>query len=321
MKWIKVMVLAFVISLFNPTRVRAGAEVLGMHIMQPEEVGEVRNLFEDDVWRYVTVPYSVDDQNKDRWQEFLAKAGENKLVPLVRLMTRFNGDYWEVPSRYDVVRATEFLGSLNWPSDRIHVILFNEPNHAPEWGGQVDVASYVRITSFAADWLHTENKNFLVLPAGLDMAAANGGGTVEAYGFLTQVLKVEPKWLDKFNGWTSHSYPNPGFVGSPYDQSKMSIAGFKRELAFVDRYAVAELPVYITETGWKQTEWNEKNLANYWAYALGQVWNDKRVKTVTPFVWQGSPGPFEQFSFLNPDGTPTPQFEAVREVVMEEAGG
>jgi hypothetical protein len=314
------VILVVLIGLVKPVRVKAKGEVLGMHIMQPEEVVEVRQLFDDDQWRYVTIPYSVDDRNPQKWQDFFNNAREKKLIPLLRLTTRFNGQVWEIPTRYDVVKATTFLSQLDWPNDQKHVILFNEPNQATEWGGEIDPQEYGHLLEFAADWLHTENKNFVVLPAGLDAAARDTNETQDSFRFLGAMLTTNPELINKIDAWVSHSYPNPGFTSSAFTSGKSSIAGFKNELDFLRKYSNKEFKVYITETGWKNTGSVSRRLVDYYRYAINTVWHDDRVVAVTPFIWQGAPGMFAEFSFLNPDGSPTPQFEAVREIIDEDKG-
>lgn len=74
------------------------------------------------------------------------------------------------------------------------------------------------------------------------------------------------------------------------------------------------LPVYITETGWRATKTNSNKLTQYYQYANKYIWSDPRVVAVTPFVLQGAPGPFAEFSFIN-DGQPTAQYQALQSAI------
>ncbi|MDO8741683.1 MAG: hypothetical protein Q7J11_00885, partial [Candidatus Roizmanbacteria bacterium] len=57
-----------------------------------------------------------------------------------------------------------------------------------------------------------------------------------------------------------------------------------------------ELPVFITETGWKRG--NEEIVANNFQTAYDQIWlPDERIKAVTPFVLDYQGDPFLEFSW------------------------
>jgi len=126
------------------------------------------------------------------------------------------------------------------------------------------------------------------------------------------MLASRSSLLEKIDGWTSHSYPNPGFAASPHDTSKQSIRGFEHELAFLKNFSQKDFDVYITETGWKRTPKNEPNLEEYYTYAIEEVWSHQQVKAVTPFVFQANAGPFQPFSFINQDGSPTTSYLALK---------
>jgi len=231
------------------------------------------------------------------------------------LATRFQDGAWQVPTKKDVVSQIEFLSQLDWPTDKRYLIAYNEPNHAPEWGGQLDPTSYAQVLEFVADWAHTEGKNFIVLPAALDQAAPNGQATMEAYRFLNQMLANNPEVFKKIDVWNAHAYPNPGFLASPTSTSKMSLKSFVYELDWLKEKVGRDLPVVITETGWKETPFNRWRLDDYYTYALKNIWSDSRVIAVTPFTLKGSPGPFSQFSFLDAVGKPTAQYHALQTAI------
>ncbi len=119
------------------------------------------------------------------------------------------------------------------------------------------------------------------------------------------------------DAWNSHSYPNPGFSASPLLSGKNSLRGFEHELAFLDQYLEKKLPVYITETGWVETKKTGGWLSQYYKYAVQHIWSDVQVKAVTPFVLNGAPGTFEEFSFYDKNGNPTKQFYALRKAIEE----
>lgn len=188
----------------------------GIHILDHEELDDAISLLkaDDEIERsYVTITFPLSDLNrKDDWQKFMKKAKDNKIIPLVRLVTEFDGKYWAIPKKKNIIDQITFLSSLEWPTDEKHIIVFNEPNHITEFGGKVDPADYAKNLKFTADWAHTESKNYKVLPAGLDQAAPNGITTMEAFTFLNYMLRENPDIFEKIDYWNSHSYPNPGFI-------------------------------------------------------------------------------------------------------------
>ena len=205
-----------ILGLFFPLEATAREFGLGVHILSPDELGFVLPYRGTAERFYVTVPFHLSDRRDVRWNEFFAKSLENKITPILRLSTDFSVETgsWRRPTKRDIVDGLVFLSSLHWTGERI-VVLFNEPNHANEWGGSVNPEHYADIAMFTASWLHTEAGIFTVLPAGLDSAAPNGSSTMDSLYFWQRVFARQPDLPNWINGWTSHSYPNPDFTGSP----------------------------------------------------------------------------------------------------------
>lgn len=311
---------AITIFLLCAQTVRA-AEVLGVHILNTGELDAAKHLVKTekrkDAWDYVTIPFTLDDIRRGvDWQKFFYQARDLKFQPIVRLATRFDRGVWVVPTRKDIVDMIAVLSSLDWPlpSERI-VVVFNEPNHAKEWGGHLKPSEYAHVLQFAADWMHTEMLGYVVLPAGLDLDAPNSASTMEAFVFLERMIDEESRVLNSLDGWTSHSYPNPAFSASPTVNGKNSLRGFEYELAFLKKYTDREFPVYITETGWVDSKKTKRWLPQYYQYAVDHIWSDPRVRAVTPFVLQGAPGSFAQFSFYDSNGKPTLHFNAYQKAL------
>lgn len=296
---------------------------VGIHILRPEELEEAKKLIaidqNADTWHYVTVPITHEDMKDPvKWQKFFDTAKEQKVIPLVRLTTRFEKDSWIVPNKKQVVEQITFLGELNWPTDKKHIIVFNEVNHAKEWGGTLDPAGYARILEFTSSWARSENKNFVILPAAMDLAAPNGSQTLEAFNYLQQMKKENPDIFAYVDVWNSHSYPNPAFSAAPTGTAKNSMRGFKHELAFLKKETGKDYQVMITETGWENNAKTSRWLYSYYEYAVDHIWSDPQVLAVTPFILQGSPGPFSGFSFLDESGKPTKQYLALQEALAKE---
>lgn len=308
-------------AFFPPILLAKEAEVLGIHILSPHDHQYATKLLKTESnqgqWHYVTIPLSLNDlEKKDDWVQFFEKCKKDKLIPIVRLASKYENGSWKRPSRKEIVALFEFLNQLPWPTDRRYIIAFNEVNHAKEWGGQVDPISYTQTLEFVANWAHTEQGNYLVLPAAMDLAAPTSRETTEAFNYLSQMLTANPWIFDHVDYWNSHSYPNPGFSSRPTTSGKNSLRGFEYELNFLKNKTGKDFSVFITETGWVDNRLTRPWLDNYYLYALQHIWSDSRVKGVTPFLLRGAPGPFESFSFYDDGGNPTAMFNAFQSGVL-----
>ena len=306
--------LALMVGLAFPGRV-AAAPALGIHLLDPRELPAAAELARNGA---VTVVLRSDDRDQQVWQQFLDQAAENNVMPIIRLATDWQGESWRRPTKRDIVEHARFLSNLDWHADQLRVVMFNEPNHAAEWGGRVDGADYARVLAFGADWFHTETKQYVVLPAGLDAAAPNGKKTMDNLAFIKQMLAEKPSLTAQIDGWTAHAYANPAFSGSPADTNEMSVRSFNHELKLLVRYSQRQWSVYITEAGWKRTSRNARMVANYYTQAVKGAWNDESIQAITPFVFAAKDSPFEAFAFVNPDGSATPQYEAWKQLKTTE---
>lgn len=308
------------LGLASPVSARENS-VFGIHLMNPGEIekaSELLNPAPNDEWNYVTVPLTLDDIKKpNEWKEFFAQAKQKKIIPIVRLMTRFDNGSWQVPTKKNIVDLVTFMSSFEWPTDKRYIIVFNEVNHAKEWGGKIDPQSYADTLTFTADWAHSEAKNYQVLPAAMDLDAPNGGSTKEAFQYLSEMLSYNAQIFDTVDYWNSHSYPNPAFSSSPTKTGKNSMRGFATELAYLKDKTGKDFRTFVTETGWTENGTTRRWLNSYYQYTSDNIWSDEHVVAVTPFVLQGDPGPFSGFSFLDKNGKPTNQYHAYQEVIKQ----
>lgn len=321
-----ISVWALLVGVWLATRAVSAARppALGIHILHPGEIGEAVELIKTDdnreQWNYVTIPLSLEDlERHDEWQAAFDEAKKHKINPVVRLTSRFDPDLgaWTIPTRGEIIQLFRFLSELNWPRDAKLIIAFNEPNHASEWGGKLDPASYAQALQFVIDWAHTEFNGYRVLPAGMDLAAPNGGETMEAFAYLSGMVAAEPEIFTRIDYWNSHSYPNPAFSSSPAASGQNSLRGYQYELDWLAQRGV-EKKVLITETGWEANAKTLPHLAEWYAQAR-EIWEDTRVLAVTPFVMRGDPGPFARFSMIDKDSQRTRQYEAYRGAIETNA--
>lgn len=321
---------AFIVGLgllFLTPETAAAASKYGIHILHPGEVRSAAQLLKDldglgtNEWRYVTVPLALKDtQNPHEWEAFFHECAEYQLLPIVRLVTAFDGTNWTVPSRADTVTLLNFISQFDWPGSERYVILYNEVNHAAEWGGSIDPAGYAETLRFGSNWARTQDPPLFVLPAGLDLAAPTGTQTMDAFQYWAAAYAADPEIFTYADGWTAHAYPNPGFVSPPTYLGRDGLYGFEYEQEFLNKltdgaFGERGLPIFITETGWRATFLTRRYLPSYYKYAVWHIWSDPQVRAVTPFLLQGDPGPFAEFGFIDAAGEPTVQFEAYQDAV------
>ena len=299
----------------------------GMSLAQPntDQFSQVKELVNSNGgdWGYVTLIIEEKDRNKEKWQGIFDHLRTLHLVPIIRLATSAEGENWRRPETKDAIDWANFLDSLNWVTKNRYITLFNEPNHGSEWGGEVDVKSFAKVSLEFAKKLKEKNKDFFVMLAGFDASAPSWmPGLEDEETFLEKMFKSEIQNSKSetnsnlknsnfenclefsascfefyFDGWSSHSYPNPGFSGSPYSAGRGTIRTYEWELGLLKGLGVnKELPVFITETGWKRG--NEGTVADNFQIAFDQVWDpDNRVVAVTPFIFDYQGEPFLEFSW------------------------
>lgn len=289
---------------------------IGIHILFPSELPAAAKLVNSSGgdWGYVTIPIQAGDRNLQKWQAFMDQAKQLHLIPIIRLATEgdyFNTSVWRKPTYADVLDFANFLNSLTWPTQNRYIIIFNEVNRADEWGGQENPQEYADILSYAVTAFKTANPNFFIIAAGMDNAAANTNTSMNEYAFFQGMNEAVPGIFNQIDGVASHSYPNPGFSEPPSIHTSESITSFAYEHSLIESMSNKALPIFITETGWSQNIFSQATIGSYFTEALNTVWNDPTIVAVTPFLLNAGGGPFAQFSFTNPDGSPNLVYQAV----------
>lgn len=290
---------------------------IGIHILDVSELPQAAQLVNNNGgdWGYVTIPIQEGDQNLIKWQQFMDDCRKYHIIPIIRLATEddyFNTQDWSTPTDNNIVDFANFLNSLNWPTKNRYIIVYNEVNRADEWGGQVDPAGYANLLSFAVKEFKSKSPDFFIISAGLDNAAPNQGTTyMNEYDYLTAMNQAVPGIFTQIDGMSSHSYPNPGFSQPPDINSLMGVGSFIHERNLIQSMGGKELPVFITETGWSTSAVSDSTAAQYYDTTFKTIWNDSDIVAITPFLLEAGAGPFTQFSFINPDGSKTQQYQYI----------
>ncbi|MDO8618942.1 MAG: hypothetical protein Q7R49_03260 [Candidatus Daviesbacteria bacterium] len=299
----------------------------GIHIIAatPDESSPAASLVNTNGdWGYITVLIESKDRNHNKWQEFFNDLRRRHLIPLVRLATQPEGNYWKVPYEGEEIAWADFLDALNWPTKNRYIIIYNEPNHATEWGNKVDARSYAETLDKTITTLKAKNRDFFVLNAGFDASAPSVMPRYEEqFDFMKQMDEAVPGIFDKLDGWVSHSYPNPEFVGSPDAIGRGTVRTYLWEIQQLRSLGVSKnLPVFITETGWKHAEGLQMNfnlpdsgtVAKYYQQAFEGAWNAHQIVAVTPFLLSYQEVPFDNFSFKRLTGDFYPMFQAIKDL-------
>jgi len=289
----------------------ASGNIFGLHLTQPNDLTTAKDIINSSGgdWGWVTIVVPLNQLNHQTWQDFFDNCRQDHLIPIIRLATVADGSNWKVPSTSDIDNLANFLNSLNWPTKNQYVVLFNEANHAQEWGGKIDVKNYIDISIYASQKFKSLNPNFFILSGGLDLAAPQKLPDFEsAQNFYQEIYNYNPAYFENIDGIASHSYPNHGFVGTPKDSGQHSIRGYLWELDFIAKLGVQrEFPVFITETGWPHHEGIDKKNGFYTTTTTAKflsdaldIWSaDPKIMAVTPFTYNYYQTPFDHFSWLD----------------------
>lgn len=319
---------------------------------------------------YVTEVIRSDDLDVARWQRFMDLCAERELIPIIRLATTFDRtrNYWNAPPRdadgsYRTIAAqyAAFLGALDWPSERHYVIVGNEPNHGNEWSGAADPAAYARFLVDVAAAVRAADPAVFILNAGFDPYTPHTNGQpfidgmsyMDSESFMDEMVAAQPDVFSVIDGWATHPYPPNQFTSGPWEQlyavdylngasNPMHIApppgvfnrgvnGYEWELFKLATYGVRDLPVFITETGWRHAESTDPNaldfiaglpdattVAAYFDLTLRgnngrypqypetgwTAWlDDPRVVAITPFAFNGVPHEWGHTNWLQLDAS------------------
>jgi len=314
--------LFFIFSLFFPKQALAAFDRIdtvnnkfGVHLALPteedlESTAKLVNSNNGD-WGYVTLVMGEKDLDLNKWQAVFDKARQLHLIPIIRLSSSFENEYWRACKPEEAQKWADFLDSLNWVVKNRYVILFNEPNHGSEWGDKVDPVGYGQTALAFAKSLKAKNHEFFVMLAGFDSAAPSSTPQYEdEVNFLNQMINSIPGGADELftyiDGWASHSYPNHGFISSPTATGRNSVRSYQWELSLLKVLGVKkDLPVFITETGWPHKEgvninnsfYSASQVANYFQTYFNLITQDSQIVAITPFILNYQGEPFDHFSW------------------------
>jgi len=319
-KYILLLILIVCTCFFiNPKRILAVENPLsspnnrvGIHILDENDIPDAANLVNSGGgdWGYITIVIRKDERYTSRWQAVFDKMRRLHLIPIIRVATSQSDGGWEKPNFDEIDGWVSFFNSLNWVVKNRYVVIGNEPNHALEWGGEINPEEYANYLYTFSQKLKNSEEDYFVLPSGFDASSSNSKKTLSEVEYLKRMLESQPSLFDNLDGWVSHSYPNPEFSGSQDDKGRGTVATFEWELELLKSFGVAKnLPIFITETGWAHdmngidiNNLDTGSISSKLKTAYQTAWNKENVVAVTPFILNYQEAPFDKFSWKKKDG-------------------
>lgn len=135
-----------------------------------------------------------------------------------------------------------------------HIIIWNEPNLAFEWGyDHADPIGYGQLLEAVYAPIHAANPNAIVLAAGLAPTLEPLGSPHGLNDILYLQALYEAGAADDFDALAVHTY---GFTDPPDAPPAPEALNFRRAELLHEvmlRYDDPDTPVYITETGWNDS--------------------------------------------------------------------
>lgn len=297
------------------------SNIFGVHITQTSDLAKVAPIVNSSQgdWGYVTIVVRLDQLEKNTWQEFFDNCRKYHLIPIIRLGTLMEKDYWKTPTLGNIDTFVDFFNQLNWPTKTRYILPFNEINHATEWGGGVDIKNFVDMFIYTSQKFKSASSDYFILSSPLDLATPEKPPQYKSASAVYQEINAyNPKYFESFDGLASHSYPNHGFVGTPSDTGQHSIRGFVWEENFIRSLGINKTyPIFITETGWPHREgeslqtnfYTAKTTAQLLAEAIN-IWSTyPQIKAVTPFIYNFPYEPFDHFSWVDKSEKLYPEYQ------------
>jgi len=301
----------------------------------------VREMGADTIVEFFPWAYLEPDENRFRWEQAdkIIRHAENQGI---RVIARLGFvPEWARPENIQADFTTlnylpdesfadfaEFVAtfSARYAGTVDHIIIWNEPNLAFEWGyRQVDPAGYVRLLQAVYEPAKQANPDVIILAGAL-------APTLEPLGSkngLNDIIYLEQMYqagaADYFDALAIHTY---GFTLPPEDEPDFNALNFRRAELLHDlmlQYDDPAKPVYITESGWND------NIR--WTKAVRP--SERAIYTVNSFEWAKEnwdwleelciwafryPAPTnaypDNFTLVNPDFTRKPIYYAIQSYAL-----
>ncbi|MBN2658993.1 MAG: discoidin domain-containing protein [Spirochaetales bacterium] len=247
------------------------------------------------------------------WRDYIKKAYERDLVPVIRLSGEFTGSYWIKPQTDDGGAPTgpgsysqiaqaykEVVQDLPLKAGLpLYIEVGNEPNLSFEWSGETpDPRAFGYFLTAVYDALKSIGDDRIQVLNGALSPGRSASGKTGAADFVRTMFQQAPGSINSFDAWASHCYPGwyaPNYNnhdGTAVDRD-MAIDSYIVETEILEEFGRSGVDVFITETAYSlghpdinghdrvtddnQAEWTASAFSDYWG-----SWDE--VKAVTPYI-------------------------------------
>lgn len=303
-----------ILSIISPNTILAQNN-FGLHLTQGSDIHSAHHIINSSSgdWGWATIVIRTDQlDDKNTWQDFFDNCRKYHIIPIVRIATKMEKDYWTKPDEKDIDNFLKLFESLNWPTKTRHITLFNEINHGSEWGGEVNIKEYTDIVLYAQKKFKDTNSDYFIMPAALDLAAPDKYPKYLSYkSVYKEIQNYKPEFFEKFDGLANHYYPH----NSPNN--------YKNELIY---FPDKNIPIFIKETAIPHREGITKNNRFYTLNTSTEILknfilenqNNTQIKAITPFIYNYPHPPFDNFSWLDKNEKLHPQFQKIIDIPKKQ---
>jgi len=264
------------------------------------------------------------------WVDFVNRAYDRGLVPVVRLQGVHGGPYWlkpepDSPGNYTTIAQAYkrvVQGLPRRDGQRLYVEIWNEPNLDIEWSGAPNPVEYAEfLVDVAAAIRSIGDSRIVILNGGL-----SPGGNYHNLAFIDAMATV-PGAMDAFDVWSAHPYPgNHPPQYNNHDGSAtyhdLTIDSYLLELERLAAHGRKNVQVILTETGYALGQNNfwfegyppitEQNRADYILRAFRDYWRYwPELLGVCPYELVDPRGDWWVWDWLYPDGQHHEQYDAI----------
>lgn len=209
-----------------------------------------------------------------------------------------------------------------------HVIIWNEPNLALEWGyAPVDPAKYVEMLRVVTPMIKAANPDVQVLAGALAPTLAPAGSPDGMNDLAYLEAMLEQGAGDYFDILAIHAY---GWYSDPDEPAHPDVVNYRRsELLYelMVRYGYGDKPAMITEGGWNDhPRWTravrpgqriDYTVRAYQIAAEEWPWMESVSLWVFRYPWDAMSYQ-DYFTFVRTDFEPKPIYEEVRRYARGE---
>lgn len=182
--------------------------------------------------------------------------------------------------------------------------IWNEPNLAAEWGGEIDPAGYAALLEEAATRARAVDPNVVILSAPMAMTTENSGRAMNELSYWDALLELGA--AQYFDIMTANAYGLDDRYDQPPDVSTLNLRRVEllRDLAV--QHGLQDVPIWLNEYGWnaspsdfqadlltwsrvseqEQADWSARGIQQViddWPwFGVANIWYFRQVGDIAP---------------------------------------